>query len=497
MSDPEHIVPPAGVPHGAAPPEAPPSGSPHDPQHASKPDGMWASLRLALRGTEMDFTQGSLGKAVFLLSVPMVLEMLGESVFAVVDAFFVGRLGAAPLAAVALAETFLEIIYAIAIGLSMATTAMVARRIGEKNVRGASITAVQAIAVGIVLGVLMGGIGAVYAPTFLRLMGADEATVAVGTGYTRFLYGGMIWILLLFLINAIFRGAGDATSAMHALWVANAINIVLDPLLILGIGPFPELGLTGAGIATTIGRGTGVVFQIVWLMRPGRRLRVSREDIRLDFPIIKRMLRLSIGGIGQFLISQTSWIGLVRILSTYGTQVLAGYMVAIRIVIFVVLPAWGMSNAAATLVGQNLGARNPERAARSAWLTGYYNMAFMLAVTFAFVVFPRPMIAFFTKDPVALETGVECLRIISYGYAFYAWGMVMMNAFNGAGDTLTPTWINFLCFWLVQIPLAALTTFVFHTGPQGVFWAIAIAYSLSAVVGFYLFRLGRWKEKEA
>lgn len=496
MSDTEHIVPPAGVPHGAAPPEALPS-QPHDPGHATRPDGLWGSLRLALRGTEMDFTEGSLGKAVFLLSVPMVLEMLGESIFAVVDAFFVGRLGAPQLAAVALAETFLEIIYAVAIGLSMATTAMVARRVGEKNLRLASLTAVQAIAVGIGLGVVLGAIGLVYAPTFLRLMGADETTVAVGTGYTRFLYGGMIWILLLFLINAVFRGAGDATSAMHALWVANAINIVLDPVLILGLGPFPELGLTGAGVATTIGRGTGVMFQIWWLTRTGRRLRVTRQDIRLDLPIIKRILRISIGGIGQFLISQTSWIGLVRILSTYGTQVLAGYMVAIRIVIFIVLPAWGMSNAAATLVGQNLGARNPDRAARSAWLTGYYNMAFMLAVSFAFVVFPRPMIAFFTKDPVALETGVECLRIISYGYAFYAWGMVMMNAFNGAGDTLTPTWINFLCFWLVQIPLAASTTFLFGVGPQGVFWAIAIAYSLSAVVGIYLFRLGRWKQQEA
>ncbi len=497
MSDAEHIVPPAGMPHGPAPPEAPPAGPPHDPEHAAKPDGVWSSLRLALRGTEMDFTEGSLGKAVFLLSIPMVLEMLGESIFAVVDAFFVGRLGAPQLAAVALAETFLEIIYAIAIGLSMATTAMVARRIGEKNARAAARTAVQAIAVGVMFGVVLGVIGVLFAPTFLRWMGADEATVAVGTGYTRFLYGGMIWILLLFLINAVFRGAGDATSAMHALWVANAINIVLDPLLIFGIGPFPELGLTGAGVATTIGRGIGVVFQIVWLTRRGGRLRIGRDDITLDFDIIRRMLRLSIGGIGQFLVSQTSWIGLIRILSTYGTQVLAGYMVAIRIVIFVILPAWGMSNAAATLVGQNLGARKPDRAERSVWLTGIWNMAFMLVVTATFVVFPRPMIEFFTQDPVAVETGVKCLRIISYGYAFYAWGMVMMNAFNGAGDTVTPTWINFLCFWLVQIPLAALATFVFEVGPQGVFWAIAIAYSLSAVVGIALFKRGRWKEKEA
>lgn len=497
MSDTEHIVPPAGVPHAAAPPEAPPPRAPHDPAHAGRANGLWSSLRAALRGTEMDFTTGSLGKAVFLLSVPMVLEMLGESIFAVVDAFFVGRLGAAQLAAVALAETFLEIIYAIAIGLSMATTAMVARRIGEKNVRAASATAVQAIAVGIVFGVVLGVVGVIFAPTFLRWMGADEATVAVGTGYTRFLYGGMIWILLLFLINAVFRGAGDATSAMHALWVANAINIVLDPLLIFGVGPFPELGLTGAGVATTIGRGTGVVFQIWWLTHRGDRLRVRRADMRLDFGIIQRMLHLSIGGIGQFLVSQTSWIGLIRILSTYGTQVLAGYMVAIRIVIFVVLPAWGMSNAAATLVGQNLGARKPERAERSVWLTGFWNMAFMLVVTVVFVVFPRPMIGFFTQDPLALETGVKCLRIISCGYAFYAWGMVMMNAFNGAGDTVTPTWINFLCFWLVQIPLAASATFVFRIGPEGVFASIAIAYSLSAVVGIYLFRKGRWKDKVA
>jgi putative MATE family efflux protein len=473
----EHVMPPAGKPEPTA-------------------LGFWTSVREGLRGSEMDFTQGSLGKAVLVLAVPMVLEMVGESVFAVVDAFFVARLGADALAAVGLAETALEIIYAVAVGLSMATTALVARRIGEKNERAAAVTAVQAILVGIGFGIVLGIAASIAAPDLLRLMGAEESTVAVGTGYTRWLYGGMTWILLLFLINAVFRGAGDAAVAMRALWVANIINIILDPCLIFGLGPFPELGLTGAGVATTIGRGIGVLFQITWLLRAGGRITVQRADIAINFGVIRQLLRISVGGIGQFMISTASYIGLVRILATFGSAVLAGYVVAIRIVIFVLLPSWGLSNAAATLVGQNLGARNPERAERSVWITGFYNMGFMCAIAVVFILFSRQAIALFTTDPEVLPTGVKSLRIISYGYGMYAWGMVMMNAFNGAGDTYTPTWINFISFWLFQIPLAWVLAKPLGFGPPGVFWAIAIAYSLNAAIGIIVFKRGSWKTRE-
>jgi putative MATE family efflux protein len=443
----------------------------------------------------MDFTEGNLGRGVVLLAIPMVLEMAGESLFAIVDALWVSRLGPAALAGVGLSESLLELVYAIAVGLSMGTTAMVARRSGEKNERGAALTAVQALALGVACGAVLGCFGALAAPRLLRLMGAEESTVLVGTGYARWMLGGMTWILLLFLGNAVFRGAGSAAIAMRALWVANAVNLVLDPCLIFGLGPFPELGLTGAAVATNIGRATGVLFQLRCLLRPGGRLTVTRADLRLEPAVVRQLLRLSIGGIGQFLIATASYIGLVRILATFGSQVLAGYVVAIRTVIFAILPAWGLSNAAATLVGQNLGAAKPERAAAGVWLTGTYNMAFMCAVAALFVVFARPVIALFTRDAEVLPTGVACLRIISYGYGFYAWGMVMTNAFNGAGDTVTPTAINFVCFWAFQIPLAWVLSRHLGLGPEGVFWAIASAYSLSAVLGIALFRRGRWKSR--
>jgi putative MATE family efflux protein len=450
-------------------------------------------VKESLAGSEQDFTEGSLNRAVGLLAVPMVLEMAGESLFAICDAFFVARLGSDALAAVGLTESLLEIIYAVAVGLSMATTALVARRIGEKNERGAARAAVQAIVVGVVTALVFGAVGAIWAPDLLALMGASSETVAAGAGYTRVMYAGMVTILLLFLNNAIYRGAGDAATAMKALWIANAINLVLDPCLIFGLGPFPELGLTGAAVATTIGRGSGVVYQL-WGLHRGKRLRVGREDVVVDLPVITNLLRLSAGGVGQMLIATSSYVGLIRILATFGSVVLAGYVVAIRVVIFILLPAWGLSNAAATLVGQNLGAGKPERAERAVWLTGLWNMAFMALVTVAFLVFAAPIVHVFTTDPESSPIGIEALRIISYGYIFYAWGMVMMQAFNGAGDTATPTKINLFCFWVFQIPLAYALSKSLGMGPSGVFWSIGIAYSLSAVIGLALFQRGTWKK---
>ena len=456
---------------------------------------IWASIKESLQGSEQDFTEGSLNRAVGLLAVPMVLEMAGESVFAVADAFFVARLGSEALAAVGLTESLLEIVYAIAVGLSMATTALIARRIGEKNERGAAKAAVQAIVVGIATAVIFGLAGFVFAADLLVLMGASPETVAAGASYTRVMYGGMATIVLLFLNNAIFRGAGDAATAMRVLWLANGINIVLDPCLIFGLGPFPELGLMGAAVATTIGRGIGVLYQF-WCLTRAKRMKVTRADVRFDPGVITKLLRLSAGGVGQMLIATASYVALIRILADFGSDVLAGYVVSIRIVIFIILPSWGLSNAAATLVGQNLGAQKPERAERAVWITGMWNTAFMAVVTVVFVWFAPDIIHIFTTDPKVAPVGIESLRIISYGYVFYAWGMVMMQAFNGAGDTVTPTWINFFCFWLFQIPLALLLATPLGLGPSGVFIAIALSYSLSAVVGIVLFRRGKWKEKK-
>lgn len=465
------------------------------PAPESEANGFWAAVRESLQGTERDFTTGKLNRAVGILAIPMVLEMAGESVFAICDAFFVARLGSEALAAVGLTESMLEIIYAIAVGLGMATTALVARRTGEKDPRGAARAGVQAVVIGIAISLLFGFAGAWFAPQLLGGMGASPEIVARGTSYTRVMYAGMATILLLFLNNAIYRGVGDAATAMRALWIANAINLVLDPCLIFGWGPFPELGLTGAAVATTIGRGTGVLYQF-WNFRISKRLQMTRQDVSIDLGVIRRLLRLSAGGVGQMLIATASYVALVRILATFGSTVLAGYVISIRVVIFIILPAWGLSNAAATLMGQNLGAGKPERAEKAVWLTGMWSMFFMAIVTVVFLLFAREIVGIFTTDPDVLPVGVDCLRIISYGYVFYAWGMVMMQAFNGAGDTATPTWINFFCFWMFQIPLAYILAKHIAIGPSGVFWAIALAYSLSAVVGVVLFRRGKWKEKE-
>ncbi len=462
---------------------------------ASDARGFWSSVWEALRGSQQDFTSGPLPRAVMLLAIPMVLELAGESVFAVCDAFFVSRLGADPLAAVGLTESLLAIVYSVAIGLSMATTALVARRWGEKRYERAGRAAAQAILAGVAVSVAMGVAGALAAPRLLELMGASPGVVETGSSYARIMLGGMVTILLLFLINAAFRGAGDASIAMRSLWLANAVNLVLDPCLIFGLGPFPELGLTGAAIATNIGRGSGVLFQLWMLMRAGGRLTCRPRDFLPDPEVIRGLLRVSWGGVGQYLVATASWIGLIRILSTFGSNILAGYVIAIRVIVFAILPAWGLSNAAATLVGQNLGAERPDRAERSVWITGWFNMAFLGTIAIVFLTLARQIVALFTSDPAIVGNAVSCFRIVSYGYVFYAWEMVMVQAFNGAGDTYTPTRLNFVCFWLFQIPLAYLLAHGAGIGPDGVYWAISLSYSLAAVVAIVLFRRGRWKSR--
>jgi putative MATE family efflux protein len=456
---------------------------------------LWTLTRQAVRGTEQDYTEGSLGKAVFLLSVPMILEMLMESVFGILDVYFVGRLGADAVAAVGVTESLLTVVFAVSIGMSMSTTALVARRIGEKEPEEAARTAVQAILVGVAVSAPIAVVGVVWPKELLVLMGAPASVVETGWTYTAWMLGGNTSILLLFLINAIFRGAGDATVAMRSLWLANIVNIVLDPCLIFGLGPFPEMGIVGAAIGTTVGRTAGVVYQFAALGRGRGRVQVRRRHVLFEPDVAWRLVRLSVGGVLQLLIATASWMGLVRILTPFGSAALAGYTIALRIIIVAILPSWGMTNAVATLVGQNLGAGKPDRAERSVWITGLYNMVFLLLVAAVFIVWPEALVGVFTSDPGVLALGAQCLRVVSYGYAFYAWGMVMMQAFNGAGDTTTPTWINLACYWFFQIPLGVVLARVLEMGPLGVFLAITIAESALAVVGVLVFRRGKWKER--
>jgi putative MATE family efflux protein len=424
----------------------------------------------------------------------MILEMSMESLFGVLDALFVGRLGADAVAAVGVTEALLTVVFAVAIGLGMSTTAMVARRIGEKDEEGAAHTAAQAVALGVVLSLPIALLGIFKGGELLGLMGAPPSVVEAGRGYAGWVLGGNTAIFLLFLINAIFRGAGDASIAMRSLWVANAVNIVLDPCLIFGLGPFPELGLTGAGIGTTVGRAVGVLYQLRALSGRGR-VALRRRHLGFQWDVMWRLVKVSVGGIGQFLIATASWLGMVRILTPFGSAALAGYTIALRIIVVAILPSWGMSNAAATLVGQNLGAGRPDRAERSVWLTGLYNMVFLAGVALVFIVFAEPLIGIFSPDADVRAIGSSCLRIISYGYVFYAWGMVMVQAFNGAGDTATPTVVNLFCYWLLQIPLAWGLARGLGLGPLGVFLAITIAESVLAVVGIVCFRRGTWKTR--
>jgi putative MATE family efflux protein len=456
-----------------------------------------ASLREAILGSQQDFTEGAIGRAIFLLAVPMVLEMLLESLFGIVNAFYVAHwLGTDETATVTIAESLLTLVFTVALGLSLATTATVARRTGEKDSAGASHAAAQSIILGIIASVPIAIIAVLFTPQIFRLVGAEQRVIDVGSGYGAIILGGNVTVLLLFLINAAFRGAGDASLAMRALWLANVANIILDPLLIFGLGPLPKLGVTGSAIATTIGRGLGVAYQVWMLLGGHSRLKVSLREFMPDWALMWQLLRMSLGGMFQYGIATASWLALVALVAGYGSAAVAGYGVAMRIIVFAILPSWGMSNAAATLVGQNLGAGKPERAEKSVWLTGFANMIFLGCVAVIFVVFAEPLIRIFTSEPEVLPYGVAALRYISYGYIFYAWGMVMVQSFNGAGDTLTPTIINLFCYWLFQIPLAWVLSHQFGYKADGVFMAITIAESFIAVAGMLAFKRGKWKEQK-
>jgi putative MATE family efflux protein len=452
-------------------------------------------LRDSLAGGQREYTTGGIGRAVTLLAVPMALELSLEAVFAVCDVFFVGRLGADAVATVGLTEAILTIVFSIATGLSMGATALVSRRIGEKDRAAATTAAVQALFVGILVSIPISLLGFFLAGPLLAAMGASPEVVRVGGGYCRVMLVGNATIMLLFLINAVFRGAGDAAIAMRSLWIANLINLVLDPVLIFGLGPFPALGVTGAAVATTFARGVGVLFQLRLLTSRRSQVRITWRDLKLDRAVTATLLRVSTGGVLQFLIGTASWLGLVRIIARFGSTAVAGYTIAVRVFVVAILPSWGMANAAATLVGQNLGAGQPERAEKSVWVTGLANMVFLAIVTVVFVIWADAISAFFTTDAGVLPYAVDGLRLVSYGYVFYAWGMIVTQAFNGAGDTFTPTLINLCLYWLFQIPLAYLLAIPGGLEVRGVFLAIAIAESLLAVVGMLVFRRGKWKMK--
>ena len=459
---------------------------PHSPS-------LWSELRAAIRGTNADYTTIPMRRAVLLLAVPMVLELVLESTFAVVDIWFVARLGSSAVATVGLTETYLFLLYAMAMGLAMAVTATVARRIGEHKPEAAAVTAVQAIWIAVLVSVPFAVIGIAWARELLALMGADAWTLEHGVGYMQWALGGNVVIMLLFVINAIYRGAGDAAIAMRVLWVANALNIVLDPMLIFGFGPIPAMGVEGAAIATTIGRGAAVAMQLWILFRGGQHIRVLVSQLRWDGGILRNIVRTSLGGVGQMIIGMTSWIFLVRILASIGSEAVAGATIALRVLMFTTMPAWGMSNAAATLVGQNLGANQPDRAEASVWHIGWYNMAYMVAVAVLFFLFHERIVGLFTSDPEVIAVGGEWLRIVSYSFFVYGWWMVSVQAFNGAGDTATPTWINLVFFWLLQIPLAWWLALRLDWGSSGVFWAVFFSETAVGLFTLWLFTRGKWK----
>jgi len=452
-------------------------------------------LRAALAGGRHDYTQERLGRAIWLLALPMVLEMVMESIFAVVDMFWVSHLGPDAMAAVGITESLMTIVYAVAMGLSIAAAAVVARRVGEKDADGAAAAAVQAIILGACAAVVLGVIGAILAPHLLAAMGAEANVLAHGTGFARVMLGGNATVFLIFLINAVFRGAGDASIAMRTLWLANLLNIVLGPCFIFGWGPFPELGVAGAAVATNTGRGIGVLYQVYSLVRSSHHLAVRRRHLRIDRAVQRNLISIALDGIGQLLINTTSWVGLMRLMAPFGSVAVAGYAVAMRVVMFAILPAWGLSNAAATLVGQNLGAKQPERAEQAVWTAARYNLYFLGAVGAVFVVFAGPIVRLFPGGADMQAFGETALRIVGLGFPFYAYALVLSSAFNGAGDTRTPTIMNLFCFWLWEIPLAWVLASGLGLGANGIVISVAVAFSTLAVVSIIMFRRGRWKSR--
>lgn len=450
----------------------------------------------AIAGSDQDYTKLGLHRAIALLSIPMVLEMAMESIFALADVFFVARLGSEAVAAVGVTEALMILVYALAIGLGIPATAIISRRIGEGDRDEAAVTAVQINVVGVIFAIVIGVTGSLLAPQLLRALGGSEQVVAIGSDYTALLFASNIVILLLFLNGAALRGAGDAVASMRALWIANGINLILDPCLIFGIGPFPELGLFGAAVATTIGRALGALYQVSCLTRGSGRLTIERRHLQLRPKLIARIIRLSIGAIGQNLVETASWLLLVRVVAIFGSTVLAGYTIALRVVMFLLLPGWGVANAAATLVGQNLGAEQPDRAARSVWWCGIYNTLFLAASGALVIALDEQILRAFTQDPEVVTSGADCLRIITYGMVAYGWGMVGIQAFNGAGDTTTPLVLNIISFWALKIPLAYLLSTELSMGPPGIWLAVLVAYIAQAVLAMAIFRRGRWKSRK-
>ncbi|KYG74872.1 putative MATE family efflux protein [Roseivirga ehrenbergii] len=450
-------------------------------------------FKIAITGKEEDFTTGSIRKAIFMLSIPMILEMLMESTFALVDMIFVSQVSTNAIATVVLTESVITLVYALAIGLSMAATAVVARRTGEKDMAGASKTAVQAIFLGTIIATVIGVFGIIYPKEILGLMGGEPDLIEEGYRYTQIMIGGNITVVLLFLINAVFRGAGNASIAMWTLVLSNGINIILDPMFIFGFGPIPAYGVEGAAIATNIGRGVAVIGQLVVLFMGGSRIKVGLKDLVFRGKIMWGLIKVSLGGIGQFIIGTSSWVILTRIISEFGSDVLAGYGISIRVMMFTMMPAWGMSNAAATLVGQNLGAGQPDRAEKSVWTTAKYNAIFMVSISVIYLLFAKTIVGWFKGDIAVVEAGALSLQVIAAGYVFYAYGMVLTQSFNGAGNTKVPTVINFFCFWLFQIPVAYVAALVLGWGPLGVYLAITLSETLIAAVSWYWFKKGKWK----
>ena len=466
------------------------------PPAATVNNSFWSILREAIRGSERDFTIGPIGLAIFLLAVPMILEMSMESLFAIVDIFFVAKLGADSIAIVGLTESVMALIYAVAFGLAISATATVARRTGEKDEAGAARSAAHVIYLGVIVSLVISVIGIIFAPAILSVLGARPEILDEGSRFMRIMVGGNAAVLFIFLLNAIFRGAGDAAIAMRVLILANGLNMILSPLFIFGVGPFPELGVIGAAVGTTIGRSCGVLFAASMLFRPGGRIHIDRKSWMIDSELLWRLIRLASTGVFQLLVATASWTALMPIMAGFGDVAIAGYVIALRVVMFALLPSLGLSNAAATMVGQNLGAGKPERSEAAVWKASAFNAVVYLVIGSLFWLFSHPIIGFFTTEAEVLAYGTQALHIIAYGFVFYGFGMVLETAFNGAGDTWTPTYLNFFIFWVLEIPLAYLLAYKFQMGPGGVFWAITIAFSVLAVASGLLFRRGKWKLKK-